>query len=173
MSHSSLLKDEELQTVGNLSPKIVPSNPPIPDEHNITINKHIKHLSNVSSIPCVFNKTHGIHSVSLWSPIHAEKCETINVPNQTLIGYLFKLEDSAVYILYHRLQILYIIFTIICIIGSLLSLLILCGVLDKNLSPLSFIMIPFVAILSPAVVFFFNFSAEAHAFIHKKLKEPK
>lgn len=36
-----------------------------------------------------------------------------------------------------------------------------------------FIMIPFVAILSPAVVFFFNFSAEAHAFIHKKLKEPK
>jgi hypothetical protein len=33
-----------------------------------------------------------------------------------------------------------------------------------------FIMIPFTALLSPAVVFFFNFSAEAHVLIQKKLK---
>ena len=34
-----------------------------------------------------------------------------------------------------------------------------------------FIMIPFTAILSPAVVFFFNFSAEAHVLIQKNLRE--
>lgn len=34
-----------------------------------------------------------------------------------------------------------------------------------------FIMIPFTAILSPAVVFFFNFAAEAHVFMQHKTKE--
>ena len=33
-----------------------------------------------------------------------------------------------------------------------------------------FIMIPFAILLSPAVIFFFNFSAEAHVMIQKKLK---
>jgi len=36
-----------------------------------------------------------------------------------------------------------------------------------------FIMIPFTALLSPAVVFFFNFAAEAHVFMHKALIEQK
>lgn len=33
-----------------------------------------------------------------------------------------------------------------------------------------FIMIPFSAILTPAVIFFFNFSAESHVFLRKKIK---
>jgi hypothetical protein len=34
-----------------------------------------------------------------------------------------------------------------------------------------FIMIPFTAILSPAVIFFFNFAAEAHVLLQKQLRE--
>ena len=33
-----------------------------------------------------------------------------------------------------------------------------------------FIMIPFTAFLAPAVIFFFNFAAEAHALMQKQLK---
>jgi hypothetical protein len=36
---------------------------------------------------------------------------------------------------------------------------------------LFFIMIPFTALLAPSVVFFFNFAAEAHVLIQKKLKQ--
>jgi len=36
-----------------------------------------------------------------------------------------------------------------------------------------FIMIPFTAILTPAVVFFFNFAAEAHVLIQKNLRLAK
>lgn len=34
-----------------------------------------------------------------------------------------------------------------------------------------FIMVPFTAILTPAVIFFFNFAAEAHALIQKQMKQ--
>lgn len=33
-----------------------------------------------------------------------------------------------------------------------------------------FLMIPFAALLSPAIIFFFNFAAEAHVLMHKRLK---
>jgi hypothetical protein len=35
-----------------------------------------------------------------------------------------------------------------------------------------FIMLPFAILLAPAVVFFFNFSAECHALMLKKMQEP-
>lgn len=34
-----------------------------------------------------------------------------------------------------------------------------------------FMMIPFVALLSPAIVFFFNFAAESHVLMHRKVQE--
>jgi hypothetical protein len=34
-----------------------------------------------------------------------------------------------------------------------------------------FIMLPFAALLSPAVIFFFNFAAESHVFMQKKIRE--
>lgn len=34
-----------------------------------------------------------------------------------------------------------------------------------------FIMIPFVAVLTPALIFFFNFAAESHVLIHKAMKK--
>ena len=40
-----------------------------------------------------------------------------------------------------------------------------------NLLQWFFIMIPFTLFLSPAVVFFFNFAAEAHVLMHKSLRE--
>ncbi len=36
-----------------------------------------------------------------------------------------------------------------------------------------FIMLPFSALLAPVVIFFFNFSAEAHVLMIKKMKEPQ
>jgi len=36
-----------------------------------------------------------------------------------------------------------------------------------------FIMLPFSALLAPVVIFFFNFSAEAHVLMVKKMKEPE
>ncbi|CDZ80519.1 hypothetical protein BN1013_01033 [Candidatus Rubidus massiliensis] len=64
----------------------------------------------------------------------------------------------------------------------ILSLLILAALLtgsvyQNNASSISdvlewfFIMIPFTAILTPAIVFFFNFAAESHVLLMKKIKE--
>ncbi|MEM1282840.1 MAG: hypothetical protein AAGG81_04730, partial [Chlamydiota bacterium] len=36
-----------------------------------------------------------------------------------------------------------------------------------------FMMVPFVACLSPAIVFFFNFSAESHVLVMSKLSEKR
>lgn len=50
----------------------------------------------------------------------------------------------------------------------------ICSVCEDSLHTVLqwfFIMIPFAALISPAIIFFFNFAAESHVLIQKKLRE--
>ncbi len=67
---------------------------------------------------------------------------------------------------------------LVIIVSLLLLAVVLTGALfvDYHSSPQTilkwfFIMLPFTAFLSPAVIFFFNFAAEAHVLMQKQMKQ--
>lgn len=68
-----------------------------------------------------------------------------------------------------------LLFYVGLLLGSALLTGNICAVCDDTLHTVLqwfFIMLPFTALLAPAVIFFFNFAAESHVLMQKKLRNP-
>ena len=81
--------------------------------------------------------------------------------------------------IFSNLILLFIAVVPLCFVAGILSLAVMMTQVAVDFGDLALvaavrwfiIMIPFVGILSPAILFFFNFAAEAHVLLHKKEKQ--